>query len=127
LALWREAEAANSVYYRFLSYWKILESAIKDPKDRRAWINENAPKHRDSKPVEAIRAEGQPFSDYLEHWGRNAAVHVWGEPMVKPDRWTDFQRFSRDVGLIRWLAETLVSGSYDDATRNIRGEGETSA
>jgi len=127
LALWREAEGANSVYYRFLGYWKILESAINDPKERQAWINENAPKHHDSRLVDAIRAEGQPFSDYLQHWGRNAAVHVWDEPMVKPDRWRDFRRFSRDVGLIRWLAETLVGGSFNDGTSSTRREGATSA
>lgn len=41
LALYREAEASNSIYYRFLGYWKIVEAAIKDKAQREVWVIES--------------------------------------------------------------------------------------
>ncbi len=43
LALYKEGVKSSSVFYRFFNFWKILEVALKEKKDRWDWINSKAP------------------------------------------------------------------------------------
>jgi hypothetical protein len=94
LALYREAACADSVYYRFLAYWKVIERALQEKGRREEWINEAVARYPDPQVVEAVGSEQKSFFSYFEHWGRNAVAHVFREPTVNPDEGRDFRRFT---------------------------------
>lgn len=112
LALFREGLSSGSVYYSFLSYWKIVQlpfrekgSAIRSWVERRIlqvryvrlqqWLDQN-----NLTPAQA--------ADHLYQTGRNAITHVSRDPRVNPDDPQDRMRIAQDVQVAKGLAELAI-------------------
>lgn len=103
LALYKEGRNAESVFYRYLNYWKVLEVAMPDWRQRAAWIETNASRVPGGEPLPDIGSSGS-LSKYLYESGRCAIAHVSDDPFVNPDKVDDQRRISRDVFLVEELA-----------------------
>ncbi|HXX19975.1 MAG TPA: methylamine utilization protein MauJ [Candidatus Acidoferrum sp.] len=114
LALYKEGKNADSVFYAYLSYWKILEVAIPDKKDRWDWINNNAARTYDSQRAAEIVAVNPNVAEYLDYSGRCAIAHVFHQPVIDPDNREDNVRISKDVRLVESLARIAVEDGLAD-------------
>jgi hypothetical protein len=123
LALYREGLNAESPAYRFLSFYKILEVVASG----RSRITQLASKHvpaalgaarlrLESTTFEELEAlpsdlpNGNPMaiSERLYEDGRCAIAHAHAAPVVDPDVSPDTDRLSREVPLVRALAEEII-------------------
>lgn len=107
LALYKEGRNADSVFYRFFNYWKVLEVAMPDWKQRAAWIEANASRVSGEERLPDIGTAGS-LSEYLYDSGRCAIAHVSHDPFVNPDKVDDRLRISRDEFLVGELARLAL-------------------
>jgi len=115
LALYKEGKNAESVFYRYLSYWKILEVAIPDKGKRWDWINKNVGRATfDKQRVTEIGAVNPNIAEYLDYSGRCAIAHVFRQPIVDPDDREDNIRISKDVRLVEDLARLAIKDGLAD-------------
>lgn len=124
LALYREGFTSRSVFYRFLSFWKVLELALPDLTTREAWVNSREAKLSGA-PVSSI-----PIYEYLEVSCRDAIAHVSTKPLqrrrrrrrgraitatsVDPDNKQHSARVYRDADLIHDLARAAIEEGLTD-------------
>lgn len=111
LALYREAHFANSVAYRFLGFFKILNVRFPNGPPQIAWINQvvdQLPDVEAKKRVAALRADGKDVGDYLYISGRCAVAHAWTQPIADPDDPEDTRRLVADMPVIQALAERVI-------------------
>lgn len=95
LSLFREAKAANSLYYKFLCYWKILEMYSKREKQLSGkakpsiyWINKTVGENKwilTRAHFEEKLLGKKSVGDYLCDECRNAVAHVMLKYKLKPD------------------------------------------
>lgn len=80
LGCYREALDASSPFYRFLSYYRVLEVALPNGKVRGSWVAERIPNLVDSKESVALlsRANVRDVGDWLYREGRHALAHASG-------------------------------------------------
>jgi len=115
LALYKEGKNAESVFYRYLSYWKILEVAIPDKGKRWDWINKNVARATFEKQrVAEIGAVNPNIAEYLDYSGRCAIAHVFRQPIINPDDREDNMRISKDVRLVEDLARLAIKDGLVD-------------
>jgi len=124
LALYREGITSRSIFYRFLSLWKILELALPEPPRRADWIEQTAAR------LGGAPATALPIYDYLEASCRDAIAHVSlgvlrrrrkkkrGRPVmatsVDPDNHEHQVRIDLDARLVRELAEKAIENGLTD-------------
>jgi hypothetical protein len=109
LALFKEGVNSRSVFYQFLNFWKVVETAIKDKKNRWEWINLKVPElqlHRER--IQEIVQENTNIAEYLDYSCRCAIAHGFHEPIVNPDDYDDYVRISQDVRVVQDLARAAV-------------------
>lgn len=109
-ALYREGVNSHSVYYAFLSFYKIIQLALDEDGARiTEWINANL-NHASirSQRVEAIRSEHGDVVPYLFSSGRCAIAHVSKDPVANPDDPQDETRLRQDLDLVRGLAHLVI-------------------
>lgn len=113
LALYKEGVNAKSIYYSFLSFYKIIELAQEsDIKKIKEWIENNIDKatalHQNWKT--ATLKNGQSAGNYLYGSGRCAVAHVESEKgkINNPDNLEDFSRIQNDLPIIKALAEEIL-------------------
>jgi len=110
LALFKEGINSRSVFYAFLNFWKVLETAIKKKDARWAWVNAKAPKLAlHAKRIQEIVATNPDVAEYLDYSGRCAIAHVFKDPIVNPDDYDDYVRISQDVRIVQDLARDAVT------------------
>lgn len=115
LALYKEGRNSESVFYEFLSYWKILEVALPDKGTRWAWINTNVSRGGlERQRVQEIAAQASDIAEYLYNSGRCAIAHVFHQPTVDPDDREDNLRISKDVRLVEELARMVIDDGLVD-------------
>lgn len=111
LAVYREARGVNSVPYEFLGFYKIINIVHAGGNAQIAWINE-AVNHIDDhlalERLAELRRQVADIGQYLYVSGRCAVAHAFNEPVVDPDDPEDTQRLSRDLLLMRRLAEYCI-------------------
>lgn len=115
LALYKEGVNSESVFYKFLSFWKILEVAIPDKTARWAWINANVSRaalHKER--ITEIMVQAPDIAEYLDYSGRCAIAHVFRQPFVNPDDRTDNIRITKDVRVVEDLARAVISDGLVD-------------
>ena len=123
LALFREALNVDSLHYRFLSYYKIINILHKagkpDPKKggpaQVTWINQTIPKLQDWEAQKRIKEIQPQISDvgvYLYESGRCAIAHAYGNPVADPDDPKDTMRLSQDLPLVKALAEYAIEYEF---------------
>lgn len=120
ISLYREARSLDSVPFRFLSFFKILNVFWKDK-----YVNKSnelidnlrktlpllSDKESQERLAEIQKKEGDP-AEYLYKSGRCAVAHAFSEPIVDPDDVTDLHRLSKDLWLMRKLTAFLIEREF---------------
>lgn len=111
LALYREDLSVNSVPYQFLGFAKIINVLHAGGSAQKAWIGAVLPNVTDADArarLAELSGEVADVSAYLFESGRCAVAHANTSPVVNPDDVEDFLRLSKDLPLIKALAEHLI-------------------
>jgi hypothetical protein len=109
LALYKEGKNADSVFYQFLNYWKIIEAAVREKDKRWEWVNNSASRLTiDRERLSEITASHSNIAEYFDYSGRCAIAHVFKRPFVNPDANEDYTRISKDVRLVEELARLAI-------------------
>jgi hypothetical protein len=132
LALFREARTVNSTPFGFLSYFKILNIFWKDKFETINGQRQNPmiegiratlPKLKDELAVSRLRALDTIEPDvpkYLYESGRCAIAHAYAHPIVDPDDVSDLRRLSKDLYIVKEIAEHLIEAELK-LSRSIMG------
>lgn len=123
LALFREAQNVDSLHYRFLSYYKIINILHKrgrpHPKKggpaQVTWINQTLPHLQDhdaQKRLQEIQSQVADVGNYLYESGRCAIAHAFGNPVADPDDPHDTMRLSKDLPLVAALADYAIESEF---------------
>jgi len=130
VALRREAVNSSSVFYKFLSFYKIIELCCASVgTDETIWINETIDSltegsFDDTRIVkwrENILPKGETAKDYLYGSNRCAIAHVdrsntRGVGKTDPDDPEDFLRVKGDVSVAKYLADKAIEYMDSKAT-----------
>ena len=113
LAFWREGKRLNEVHasYAFLSFYKVVESQVSDPKKKVEWITASIDKLTDraAKRVAELREAGIDVGRHLFESGRCAVAHASLEgEIVDPDIPLDRRRLSADLIVMEELARIYI-------------------
>lgn len=112
LALMREGRGLNHSAYAFLSYFRVLESALADGKQRGEWIStaiDELEDDRARRAVARLRESGvENVSSYLREAGRLAIAHAKQDPIVDPDDPLEMRRLSGELPIMEALAERAI-------------------
>lgn len=123
LALFREALNVESVHYRFLSYYKIINILHKRGRphpqkggpSQVTWINQTLPKLDDwdgKKRLQELQSQFPDVGEYIYESGRCAIAHAFGNPVADPDEPKDTIRLSKDLRLVAALAEYAIEHEF---------------
>ena len=111
LALYREALGANQGFYKFLSFFKILNIIYDKVSEQAAWINGHVQQVRDYfslQRLHELQASGINIGEYLVRQGRNAIAHAFQQPIRDPDVITDIVSVKKDADLMQGLATVMI-------------------
>ena len=111
LALYREALGLESIPYRFLAFYKVVNILYEHGADQKAWINGIVDKLDDllaPARLAEIRLQGHDVGLYLYESGRCAVAHAFNSPIVDPDDPQDTERLARDLPLMKAVAEYAI-------------------
>lgn len=111
LAFYREADAGDSAYYRFLCYDKILQIPFAEGLSKKAWVEEQIPKLKGEFSI-TVRdrsigmLEGKTLADWLYKDGRQALAHAHEGKFVRnPNNYKDWD----DIKWANTVMEELAS------------------
>jgi hypothetical protein len=109
LALYRDGLNSDNEFYRFLSYYKIVNILHSRPDDQMQWINASIPslKFDAAKRAQELSSFGD-IGKYLYVQGRTAIAHAFGRPIRDPDEPADRMEIKSDCTLIKALAARLI-------------------
>jgi hypothetical protein len=124
-AFYKEGLSSSSVYYSFLSFYKIIQLAFGENASKITnWINNNLDKIRypgASERIKEIKNGKGNVVDYLFHSGRCAIAHVKNDPIVDPDNSEDRYRLSKDLPIVKGLARYAIeSGIFNSSEKEIK-------
>jgi len=111
VALYREAMSVNSIPYKFLGFFKIINILYKDGLAQKAWIRATLPLLTESHLKDRLLALANAQSDvaeYLYESGRCAVAHAFSDPLIDPDDLTHLRRLSEGLEVVQALAEYLM-------------------
>jgi len=112
LALMREGRGLNHPAYAFLSFCRVLETAIPDGKKRGAWVTtniDNIEGHRAKEALEKLKESVRgDIGEHLRDSGRNAIAHAKADPIINPDNPRDAKRLQAELPIIEALAVLAV-------------------
>jgi len=111
VALYREAVSVNSIPYKVLGFFKIINILYKKGSDQIVWIKETLPKLTENHVQDRILALSNAESDvakYLFVSCRCAVAHASSDPLIDPDDLTHLRRLSVDLVVVQALAEYLI-------------------
>jgi hypothetical protein len=112
LALYREGlNSRIAQFYRFLSFFKILNIKFATGKAQIGWINANLGKIWNfiaQERLAELQKTEPDIGEYLWKEGRNAIAHANTDPILDPDIPTDRTAATRDADLMHGLAEVLI-------------------
>jgi hypothetical protein len=111
LALYRESLNANSVLYRFLCLYKVINILEGNEAKQVSWINGKIASISDADALTRLgrlKAEGRNVGKYLYQDGRCAVAHARARPLVNPEDPRDLRRLQADLPVMRSLAEYAI-------------------
>ncbi len=112
LALYREALGLNSVPYRFLGYYKIINIIKSKGKDQTQWINNNLVKIQENELltiINKIKTNSTDIGEYLYADCRCAVAHAHDpKQLVNPDLQDDLDRLAESEPVIKKLAVMAI-------------------
>ncbi|RQV96947.1 hypothetical protein EH220_05130 [bacterium] len=115
LALYREGMTVNSIPYKFLSFYKIINILLANGDQQKKWINNQVPllhikDQRLSKSLASIT--DSDIGNHIYVSGRCAIAHAYSTPVVNPDKPDDTRRLENELFLIQVLAERLIENEF---------------
>lgn len=125
ISLYREAVTASSVFYSFLSFYKILElghsqygrrkrpTAIKSYIDR--YINQSVKDYRVSIETSHFQSE-VPSGEKIYESFRCAIAHASDDQMRSPDNMADYCAVMLNLDYIRALAMFMVNSGHFESS-----------
>ena len=112
LALMREGRGLNHPAYAFLSFFRVLETAIPDGQVRGFWVTnniENIEGHRAKEALAKLKKTVQgDIGTHLKNSGRHAIAHAKSDPIINPDDPRDARRLQTELPIIEALAVRAV-------------------
>jgi len=120
LALYRDGMSVNAIPFKFLAFYKIVNMLHAHGPEQVAWINDNVDKVYDPEAqerVSGLRAQGDDIGQYLYVQGRYAIAHTYSNPVVDPDDPAELRRLSRDLPVMKALAEHAVEREFGVPSR----------
>lgn len=120
LALHREALNATCQPHMFLSFWKILSTKNPDGAKgpQRDWLLQTFSRLGDSEGrnrLEELQASGKSDNEIAHQLyvcGRCAVAHAYSEPIVNPDDPKHEAELTKEMPLVRALAEYVIELEY---------------
>lgn len=113
LAFYKEGVNSNSIYYSFLSFYKVIELAFKrKDKDVFSWIDNNIDKAIERVSTSwktEVLLNNKKASSHLYGSDRCAIAHISNKKgaISSPDNADDHMRVQKDLPIIRQLAEMI--------------------
>lgn len=111
-ALMREGRGLNHPAYAFLSFYKVLETAIPNGRARGQWISDNLDNLRDHRAVESLaKLRASMDGDvgvHLRDSGRRAIAHAQHDPIINPDDPKGSKRLRAELPIMEALAVLAV-------------------
>ena len=108
LALMREGRGIRHPAYSFLSFFRIVERAMPQGRQRGQWIEDSLPQIDEHRAVQALKELRQTVDgdvgQHLYESGRCAVAHAGGDIVANPDEPADYLRLSRELPLMEALA-----------------------
>ena len=119
MAFFREGMSSGSVYYSFLSFWKVIQLAFNEDGDAiKRWVEESVRSIQDRNVqlrVKEIMETENGIGTYLWNSCRCAIAHASKNPVVDPDNLEDQYRIQGDLPIASKLARlALDSGLLDE-------------
>lgn len=111
LALYREGLNSNNDFYRFLSFFKILNIGYANGHEQANWINvnhNNVWSHMAQTRLQELQKTVPDVGLYLLRKGRDAIAHTFSQPILDPDLPTDREDVRRNTYLMEGLAQTFI-------------------
>lgn len=111
LALYREGLSVNSVPFRFLSLFKVLNILYASGVGQEKWINDSLDAIWYQPAVDRLREIRVLHHDvgrYMYVQGRCAVAHASSNPLVNPDIYSDRRRLESDLPLMKELAALFI-------------------
>jgi hypothetical protein len=112
LALYREGlNSTVNQFYRFLSFFKILNIRFPTGAGQVNWINANLGKVWDYLAQERLAELGKTEADigeYLWKEGRNAIAHAYSDPILDPDMPDDRAVARVNAELMQGIAQAFI-------------------
>lgn len=121
LAFYREALGLGHKAYSFLSLYKIINLFYKGGKSQKQWIKDNLDLVKDNRALERVKEllkNKINIEEYLYVSCRCAIAHAGTDPTVDPEDFDDLRRLSKDLPLIKNLAEILIENELNIKTRH---------
>jgi len=116
LGLFREAMASESVLYRYLCFWNIINIPPRSPDQVKTWIDLTltSQPHRFTmlKKAEVKRQQYGSLGHYLDEECRDAVTHILrndpGRTSLDPNNWADIHRIDEAAGILYNFVEVYV-------------------
>lgn len=111
LALYREGLGADNEFYRFLSFYKIINIIQRTVQDQSTWTNANLDRmwyFRSTERRDVLRQTEADIGTYLAVQGRCAIAHAYTDPIRDPDLPNDLFEIRADIPLMKGLAQVVI-------------------
>lgn len=114
LAVFREALSVNSIPYKFLGLFKVLNIRYSSGDAQKRWINDNRDRITEPRAKERLDTllSIADLGAYLYHQGRCAVAHAFTDDVVDPDVSKELRQLEDDVPLIKAFAELIISSEF---------------
>ena len=112
LGLYREAKNADSPYYRFLCYWKILELAGKLNLKQKTWMNNTISANKwiiERADFKNKLPKTNEIAEYLETNHRNAVAHAISKRTIDPDNVEDMAKMIIGSRILEELVKIFMN------------------
>lgn len=114
LGFYREGYSSSSPFYRFLSFFKIINIQCSTGTEHQDWINSNLPKIQEAHvALDWLRRRGVgDVGRHLWEEGRNALAHAdvqRNQPIVDTDDYDHWQRVVYGSALVKELATIFIT------------------
>lgn len=121
LAFYREGMSSETIPYRFLNFFKILNILFAGGKQQVDWINAhlgNISDFRAKQRLAELTPTAPDIGEYLYGSGRCAVAHAFSDPLINPEDPEDNRRLAKDLPIIQALAEIVIEREFGVKTRH---------
>lgn len=112
LGLYKEGLSSNSPFYKFLSFFKIINMFHPTGKSQKKWINDHISVITSNLPILLeLKKKRTSVGEHLYHSGRCAIAHCNysnGKTIINPDNPKDVRRINSEYRLMQEFAKYII-------------------